>query len=174
MWAAAGIWNDVFGIEPHWPVEASDGAGSVGPGVQLWEDGGMPVRSLVESFYDQLWNRVDLEIASEILHPEVSFRGSVGLAAVGRSGVCEYVTMVTTALSNYRCDVETVIADGPSAAAKVRFSGLHRGDFLGYPPTGRRIEWMGAAFFVAEDDMLRDIWVLGDLANLRAQLDPAD
>jgi len=29
---------------------------------------------------------------------------------------------------------------------------------------------MGAAFFVEEDDMLRDIWVLGDLAKLRDQL----
>ena len=136
--------------------------------------GVMPVRLLVESFYDQLWNRVDLAIASEILHPEVTFRGSVGMAAVGRSGVCNYVTMVTTALSDYRCDIEALIAEGPSAVARVRFSGLHRGDFLGYPPTGRRVEWMGAAFFVAEEDMLRDIWVLGDLANLRPQLDRAD
>lgn len=25
VWAAAGTWNDVFGIEPHQLVEASDG-----------------------------------------------------------------------------------------------------------------------------------------------------
>lgn len=172
--AVAGRCNDVFGIEPHRPVEASRGARSVGAGVHLWEDAGMPVRSLVESFYDRLWNRVDLAIASEILHPEVSFRGSVGLGAVGRAEVCDYVIMVTTALSNYRCDIEALIAEGPSVAAKVRFSGLHEGDFLGFPPTGRRVEWIGAAFFVAEEDMLRDIWVLGDLTNLRTQLDPGD
>jgi len=133
----------------------------------------VPVRRLVESFYDQLWNRVDLAIASEILHPDVAFRGSVGLAAVGRSEVCDYVTMVTTALSDYRCDVEALIDQGRSAAAKVRFSGLHSGSFLGVPPTGRRVEWVGAAFFVEEDDMLRDIWVLGDLVHLRDQLNQA-
>jgi hypothetical protein len=33
---------------------------------------------------------------------------------------------------------------------------------------------MGAAFFVAEQNMLRDIWVLGDLASLRTQLDRTD
>ena len=133
----------------------------------------MTVRILVQSFYERLWNRVDLAIASEILHPEVSFRGSLGLTAFGRSEVCDYVTMVTTALSEYRCDVEELVAQGPSAAAKVRFSGLHSGDFLGYSPTGRRVEWMGAAFFVEADDMLRDIWVLGDLANLQTQLNRA-
>lgn len=179
VWAAAGRWPDALGIEPHELVEANGGMvadptrGRTRPGDhggRLWKNGQMPVRALVEAFYDQLWNRVDLSIASVILHPDVSFRGSVGVGAVGRAGVCDYVTMVTTALADYRCDVEGLIVEGPSAAAKVLFSGLHRGDFLGYPPTGRRVEWMGAAFFVAQDDMLRDIWVLGDLASLRAQL----
>jgi predicted ester cyclase len=78
--------------------------------------------------------------------------------------------MVTTALSDYRCDVETLVVDGSNAAARVRFSGVHQGEFLGYVPTGRRVEWIGAAFFVEEDGVLRDIWVLGDLTSLRAQL----
>lgn len=133
----------------------------------------MDVRGLVRLFYEKLWNEIDVGMADEILHPDLTFRGSVGVGAAGREEVCDYVRMVTTALSGYRCDVEVLIAEGSSAAAKVRFSGLHAGDFLGYPPTGRRVEWMGAAFFVEEDDMLRDIWVLGDLVNLRAQLDGA-
>lgn len=133
----------------------------------------MDIRELVRLFYEKLWNETDLGIAEEILHPEVRFRGSVGVGATGRLEVCDYVAMVTTALSDYRCEVEALIVQGTGAAAKVRFSGLHRGDFLGYPPTGRRVEWMGAAFFVEEEDMLRDIWVLGDLVNLRAQLDRA-
>jgi len=128
------------------------------------------VRDLVRVFYEKFWNEVDLEKADEILHPDVTFRGSVGLGARGRREVCDYVLMVTTALSGYRCDVESLIADGDSAAAKVRFSGIHTGDFLGHPPTGRRVEWIGAAFFTADESKLRDIWVLGDLESLRSQL----
>ena len=41
---------------------------------------------------------------------------------------------------------------------------------LGYPPTGRHIEWIGAAFFTGDENKLRDIWVLGDLDSLRGQL----
>ena len=84
--------------------------------------------------------------------------------------MCDYLLMVTTVLSGYRCDVKALIADGDSAAAKVRFSGIHTGDFLGHPPTGRRVEWIGAAFFTADENKLRDIWVLGDLESLRSQL----
>ena len=130
----------------------------------------MLLRDLVRVFYEKFWNEVDLEKADEILHPDVTFRGSVGVGARGRREVCDYVLMVTTALSGYRCDVESLIADGDSAAAKVRFSGIHSGNFLGHPPTGRRVEWIGAAFFTADENKLRDIWVLGDLESLRSQL----
>lgn len=130
----------------------------------------MAIHGLVRLFYDKFWNEIDLGMADQILHPDVTFRGSVGVGARGRREVCDYVLMVTTALSDYRCDVESLIADGDSAAAQVRFSGIHSGDFLGQPPTGRRVEWIGAAFFTADENQLRDIWVLGDLESLRSQL----
>lgn len=128
------------------------------------------IRELVQIFYEKFWNEIDLGMADEILHADVTFRGSVGVGATGRREVCDYVVMVTTALSDYRCDVESLIAEGDRAAAKVRFTGHHTGEFLGYPPTGRRVEWMGAAFFTVSENKLRDIWVLGDLETLRSQL----
>jgi predicted ester cyclase len=44
------------------------------------------------------------------------------------------------------------------------------GEFLGYPPTGRHVKWIGAAFFTGDENKLRDIWELGDLDSLRGQL----
>ena len=134
----------------------------------------MAVRELVRLFYEKFWNEIDLGMSDEILHPDVTFRGSVGLGATGRREVCDYVVMVTTALSRYRCDIESLIVDGNRAAAKVRFSGIHTGEFLGYAPTGHRVEWMGAAFFSVDENRLRDIWVLGDLETLKAQLHVAE
>jgi len=130
----------------------------------------MEVRNLVRLFYDRFWNEIDLGIADEILHPEVTFRGSVGTGARGPREVCDYVRMVTNAFSGYRCEVESLIAEGERVAVKVRFSGVHRGEFLGHAPTGRRVEWIGAGFFAADQNKLRDIWVLGDLETLNAQL----
>ena len=131
----------------------------------------MSVRDLVGDFYGRLWNERDLAIASAILHPNVCFRGSVGSAVEGRSAVCSYVEMVTTALSEYRCDVQTLVVEGEQAAAKVVFSGQHVGEFLGYAPAGARVEWLGSAFFTANSGLLTDIWVLGDVVSLRAQLE---
>ncbi len=130
----------------------------------------MAVRELVRLFYNELWNRINLGIAEEILHQDVSFRGSIGVGARGRREVCDYILMVTTALSNYRCEIQSLIIEGDRAAAKVRFAGIHSGEFLGHSPTGRKVEWTGVAFFVADGHTLCDIWVLGDLESLRSQL----
>lgn len=129
------------------------------------------MRRLVERFYADLWNRVDLDCADEILHSDVDFRGSVGARASGRAAVCEYVRMVTTALADYRCEIRTLLVHGDQAAARVRFSGVHVDTFLGYRPSGRHVEWHGAAFFTARDGLLATIWVLGDLDTLRSQLE---
>ena len=62
----------------------------------------MAIRELVQLFYEKFWNEKDLGMAEEILHSDVTFRGSVGIGAHGRRKVCDYVVMVTTALSDYR------------------------------------------------------------------------
>lgn len=129
------------------------------------------MRDLVERFYADLWNKVDLDCADEILHHDVDFRGSVGLHACGRDAVCSYVSMVTMALADYRCEIQTLIVQDEQAAAHMWFSGVHIGPFLGYQPSGHRVEWQGAAFFTARDGLLDTIWVLGDLDTLRGQLD---
>lgn len=59
----------------------------------------MDVVEQVRPFYEDFWNKRDLNVAEEILDAAVTFRGSVGSAHVGRDAVCEYVTTVTTALS---------------------------------------------------------------------------
>jgi predicted ester cyclase len=77
---------------------------------------------------------------------------------------------VHSALADYRCTIEDLVEDDGRAAARVRFEGVHRGELLGFAPTGRRVAWTGAAFFTVSADRLTDVWVLGDLDSLRRQL----
>jgi predicted ester cyclase len=79
--------------------------------------------------------------------------------------------MVRTALDDYRCEILDLVADDLRAFARMRFSGVHVGEFLGYPPSGKRVEWAGAALFTAaRDGRIADVWVLGDIQALTSQL----
>ena len=128
---------------------------------------------LVRAFYDEVWNRGDADRARAILAPGVVFRGSLGDEHRGVEGFVAYMNGVRAALGDYRCDILDFVCGADRAAARMRFSGLHDAPFMGFAPTGRRIEWAGAAFFAVEDGRLSHIWVLGDLAGLRASLEAA-
>ncbi len=131
----------------------------------------MDIRELVTCFYAEIWNRGVLSFVPVLLREDFTFRGSLGAERRGHAGFIEYVTTVRGALADYRCDILDLVAEGRRAFARMRFSGVHVGELLGYAPTGKRVEWMGAALFTAgEDGRLADLWVLGDVSALRTQL----
>lgn len=128
-----------------------------------------PLR-MVELFYDRIWNVGDLDAAAELLAADFSFRGSLGSEMRGREPFCEYVRSVRTALRGYRCDTLDCVTEGTKAFAKMRFSGIHVGPFRAFAPTGKLVEWHGAALFRIEESRIAELWVLGDLISLDAML----
>ena len=130
----------------------------------------MTPRQAVEAFYDRVWNRGDKAAIPELIHPDFTFRGSLGPTMKGHAAFSAYVDGVTEALADYRCTILDVVSEGERAFARMRFEGIHRAPFLGFAPTGRRVAWAGAALFTLKSDKIADLWVLGDLQGLREQL----
>jgi predicted ester cyclase len=128
------------------------------------------VSDLVHRFYDDLWNHWDDTLVDRLLSPGFEFRGSLGNQTIGRDEWREYRDAVRAGSSDFRNAVVTLLTDQSRAAARLLYSGTHTGTLLDLPPTGRRFEYAGAAFFTAEDGMLASAWVLGDLDALRGQL----
>jgi predicted ester cyclase len=85
-------------------------------------------------------------------------------------GFAEYVDMVHEALGEYLCTILDLVVETPKAFARMRFSGIHVGEFMGFPPTGKPVSWEGAALFTFSGDLIVDAWVLGDLKALEKQL----
>ena len=106
-----------------------------------------------------------------ILHGDLTFRGSLGDTKHGHEGFAAYTDKVHNALGDYHCAIEELVCEDLRVFAKMTFSGVHRGKFMGYSPTGNQISWAGAALFTFEDTLIRDIWVLGDLLGLKQQLE---
>ena len=127
-------------------------------------------KAQVEKFYESLWNAHNKDDMASLLHEDFTFRGSLGQEKRGCKGFSEYVDMVHGALENYLCNIEDLVAEGDKVFARMIFTGIHRGKFLGYQPTGQRISWYGCALFNFEDGHIIDVWVLGDLKNLEEQL----
>jgi len=108
-------------------------------------------------FYEVLWDAHDLGAMPSVLHENLSFRGSLGQEKRGHDGFAEYVDMLHTALSDYRSDIEALVEEGDRVFAKMVFSGIHVGEFLGYAPTGKRVSWHGCALFTFDGELIADV-----------------
>jgi predicted ester cyclase len=126
--------------------------------------------ALVRAFYERIWNAGETGAAVELLAADFCFRGSLGPEMRGRDAFCEYVRSVRSPLGGYRCDILDCVTEGAQAFAKMRFSGLHIGPFRGFAPTGKSVQWLGAALFRVHGPLITELWVLGDLISLDATL----
>ena len=130
----------------------------------------MSTPSVVNAFYERIWNMGDLAVVPELLTQDFSFRGSLGVDLRARDELSRYVASIRLALAEYRCTILACVTEGNQAFAQILFSGQHVGDFLGYQPTGKPLRWHGAALFRFEENAISRLWVLGDLAGLEALL----
>lgn len=131
-------------------------------------------KTLVERFYAEVWNQADEAVAHEILGTDLTFRGSLGPLKSGPEGFIEYLRAVHAALAGFTCIIDDLVVTEDRAAARMTFTGRHRGEFFGVAATEREITWAGAAFFATSGGQIRDIWVLGDIDAVKRQLGAPD
>ena len=117
-----------------------------------------------------MWNEWNFGLVDELVAPELVFRGSLGTPVQGREGLRRYLQEVRAAFPDFHNRIDVLVAEGDQVAARLTYTGTHRGPIWGIAATGRRIEYAGAAFFRVRDGRVTDGWVLGDTAALRAQL----
>jgi steroid delta-isomerase-like uncharacterized protein len=132
--------------------------------------GNSAVRELVVRFYQTLWNKWDDSAVDDVLAPEVTFRGSLGERTVGRDAWRSYRDQIRRGAPDFHNEVLELIADDRRAAARLKYTGTHAGPLLGISATGRTFAYDGAAFFTTTGGLIADIWVIGDLDELRRQL----
>ncbi|MDQ3216384.1 MAG: ester cyclase [Actinomycetota bacterium] len=129
------------------------------------------IAGLIETFYEDLWNSWDDSAVDDTLGTTFEFRGSLGQQTTGRDEWCSYRDSIRAGSADFHNEVVALVGEGQRAAARLRYTGTHTGSLLGLPATGRRFEYAGAAFFVADGKRLVSAWVLGDLDRLRRQLE---
>lgn len=75
-----------------------------------------------------------------------------------------------SAFPDWREEIVELVAEGNTVAGRFRCSGTHRGEFLGEPPTGKRMEVDEVFFLRVEDGRFVDFWGLEDSLGRMRQL----
>ena len=127
-------------------------------------------RAVIERFYNELWNGWDFAVADEIISPDLRFRGSLGSTLEGLDSFKEYMGTVRAAFPDWHNRIDELIVSGDKVVTRMTWNGTHLGELLGVEPTGKRVEYVGAAIFSLVDGKIEDGWVVGDTQELWKQL----
>jgi predicted ester cyclase len=120
----------------------------------------------------EVFNGRQLDLLEDVLHLDFRGRGisafSPGEPEVGPGARRKIYEMFYQAIPDARGEVLDVVAEGDKVVLVDRFGGTHRGEFLGRPGTGDRIEWMAIHIYTIRDGkVLEDAIMRDELAIMR-------
>jgi len=149
-----------------------------------------PQQRLIERFFYEGLNKHNEDVFRSVVDKHVRFRGSLGKKLRGIDKFCRYFDQMHEALSRYRCEIHSIIVDvtdNDSVAVRLKCHGVQRSAFFGVEaPSGggeekgsfmdgaeHEVSWTAAAFFTLRDGKIVELWMLGDVDNLKRQLGAA-
>lgn len=127
-------------------------------------------RGVLRRFYDDVWNRWDLDVLDEMVTEDVRFRGSLGPTFEGRDELRGYMRGLRDAMPDLSVVVEQMVAETDAAAARLTFRGTHTGELMGIAGSGQHVSWSAAALFRFREGRISDLWSVGDTSALRRQI----
>ena len=78
--------------------------------------------------------------------------------------------MMKHAFPDLQAHIEDIFGVQDKVAVRLRFRGTHSGEFLGFPATGRAIEYVSHEFYRVADGLIAEEWICSDMATLFRQL----
>ena len=78
--------------------------------------------------------------------------------------------MMRRAFPDLEANIEDIVVAQDRVAVRLRFRGTHSGEFLGFPGTGRTIEYVSHEFYRIADGLIAEEWICSDTATLFRQL----
>jgi steroid delta-isomerase-like uncharacterized protein len=132
--------------------------------------GVMDHATTMRRLYERI-NARDIDGFGDMLAADFVERDELPGLAPTKDGVTMFFRMYIAAFPDLQMVPEDVIASGDKVVARVRVTGTHKGEFMGLPPTGRRVEVQLIDIIRFSDDgRAREHWGVFDQFGMMQQL----
>jgi ketosteroid isomerase-like protein len=116
--------------------------------------------ALIARYYDEVFNRRNLEFLRAQLHPEVVGHGPGADDTVrGVDQVVAFSAYVWEVYEDYRLTVEHVVAQGDTVVVHGSVRAVHK-------PTGRPVRFFGLTLYRLDEGKIREYWRAYDRHDL--------
>jgi predicted ester cyclase len=126
-------------------------------------------KAVLEAFVDGM-NRCDLDAILGCLAQDVVDHSPMPGQQPGIEGWRSKWEALSAGFSDLRIEIEQSVAEGDTVAARYTMRATNTGEFMGGPPTGKRIEVPVFDMCRVRDGKFIDLWRLMDSMSMMAQL----
>ena len=117
-------------------------------------------KQVYRGFIENVWNRRDPSAVDRYLAPNfIEHNPNLPPGLAGRK---QFATAVMAGFSDYRAEIQEVVAEGDRVIGRVLWTGTQDGPFLGRPATGNKVRFSTADFFRIENGKLAEHWDVVD------------
>ena len=128
-------------------------------------------KELVRRLIEEVFNQGNMSWADEFLAPDfVEHEELPPGIPDGREGVKQMTAMLRSAFPDFHATIDDIIAEGDKVVIRQSWTGTHRGEFMGIPPTGKRVSFGVIDIIRVDGGKFVEHWGQMDNAGLMQQL----
>lgn len=128
-------------------------------------------KALVLRFYDEVWDKGNVDVADEVFHDDyVRHDLRPTPAQPGAAGQAKIASDFRAAFPDLRFRVGLILGDGDFVVGRWTATGTHTGPWGSVEPTGKAVELSGVNIFRFEGGKVAEIWNHRDDLGLMVQL----
>ena len=131
------------------------------------------IKEIAHRVCEELWSRVDLRVADEIIAPGCVFHVHDPITPAlerGPEGAQKAVAIYRRAFPDLKITIEDTIAEGDKVMIRWTSHGTHSGPLMGLAPTYAKVTATGIDVYRIDFGMIREIWVNWDAMGFMQQL----
>jgi serine phosphatase RsbU (regulator of sigma subunit)/predicted ester cyclase len=122
-------------------------------------------KTLVRKFFEEVWNKGNVTVVDELLAPDFVDRSLLPGQESSREGYKRSITEFRAAFFFDDLTIENQIAEGDMVVTKFSTRCIHRGEFLGVPPSGEEATYSTIRIHRIVGGKITDEWSEGNLVE---------
>jgi steroid delta-isomerase-like uncharacterized protein len=128
-------------------------------------------KRVIQRFLDEVMNGGNLSAIDTLFSPDyIPHDPSNPDRQGGIDGAKQFIRMFHTGLTNQEYIVEDMIAEGDRVAYRWTIVGIHTGNMMGIPASGKELNFSGMDMFRLENGKIVESWVIADALTMLQQL----
>ena len=127
-------------------------------------------KKFMNSFIEEVINKQNLNAANNLVSEDFTEHVPFPGQGPGREGLKFALNSMFLGFPDMKWIVDEQIAEGEKVVSRFTWTGTHKGEFMGIPPTNKRVKVWGVVIDVVRNGLFSESRIIMDSVGLLQQL----